>query len=373
MSIRTLTEEELEYLIIGAKILGTGGGGSEKEAKKMVQQLVKEGKKVRLCAIDAIPEEEMCAIVGIVGGGITERERAFVKDLETTIHDSMVEAAKKLEQYLIDTSTISKKGLYGFYATEMGPENIIIPLYVAAKLEKIAVDGDACGRSKPEIVLSTTNVYGAPITPLAIVSKYGDVSILESTVDDYRAETIVRQMAIISGGEVGCCRCPIHGKDLKNGAIIKGTITKAIKLGKNVVEAREKRKDLSEVISDTIEGKIIFKGQVEEFERIEKGGFVWGKIIFQGSEGTEYQNQQLLVDYKNEYLSAILEKEIIAQVPDSIIIIDSKTGEGLTPWEEDFKNKQRETTIIWKRAAEIWHTPKGLELFGLEHFRKEMS
>ena len=55
--------------------------------------------------------------------------------------------------------------------------------------------------------------------------------------------------------------------------------------------------------------------------------------------------------------------------PDSIIIIDSQTGEGLSPWTNDFLIKNREMAVLRKEAAAIWKTKKGLEIFGLNHFQ----
>ena len=53
--------------------------------------------------------------------------------------------------------------------------------------------------------------------------------------------------------------------------------------------------------------------------------------------------------------------------PDSIIIVDAQTGFGLTPWEDDFK-EGRLVTVLIRKAAEIWQSEKGLEIFGPQNF-----
>ncbi|MHA1778101.1 MAG: S-methyl thiohydantoin desulfurase domain-containing protein, partial [Candidatus Heimdallarchaeaceae archaeon] len=255
MEFRVLSASDLESLIIGATILGTGGGGSKDIARELAKRIISSGKTPKLLSVDSIPDDETCAIIGMVGGGVSNKELKYIENLQASISEPMLEAVKVLEKHLLPNKS---KGFFGLYATEMGPENIILPIFVASMIDKYVIDGDACGRSKPEISISTTHVYGLAITPLSIVSKYGDYLILDDVQNDHRAEAIVRHFAIMSGGEVACCRCPAKGKDLKNGAIIPGTISSAIELGNKVQESRKEGVDLVATISTAINGKVLF-------------------------------------------------------------------------------------------------------------------
>lgn len=367
MNSRVLSSSDFESLIVGATILGTGGGGSKIVARELAGKILDSGKQATLVPVDEIPEDEICAIIGMAGGGVSEQELQHIEGLEELVFEPMIEAVKLLEKHLF---TDHSKGFFGFYATEMGPENIMLPIFAAVMLGKYVVDGDACGRSKPEISISTTHVYGLPITPLSVVSRYGDYIILENAQNDFRAEKIVRHFSIMSGGEVACCRCPALGKDLKAGAIIPGTISKAIELGDAVLKGRDNNVDLVNLIVSKINGKLLFRGRVAKFERFEKGGFTSGHIVLEGSPNSDFSARHIAIYYKNEYIYVSEKSEIIASVPDSIIVIDAKTGEGLSPWTNDFLVKDREIAVLWKEAAPIWKTDKGLEIFGLKHFEE---
>jgi hypothetical protein len=58
--------------------------------------------------------------------------------------------------------------------------------------------------------------------------------------------------------------------------------------------------------------------------------------------------------------------------PDSISIVDSRTGIGLSNWKGDF-SKDREVTVLGFKAADIWRTEKGVGLFGPKHFGFDMD
>ena len=50
------------------------------------------------------------------------------------------------------------------------------------------------------------------IAPLAVASKFGDVAIISEVVDDFRAEAIVRAIAVASQNTVGVTDHPVLGK-----------------------------------------------------------------------------------------------------------------------------------------------------------------
>jgi hypothetical protein len=53
--------------------------------------------------------------------------------------------------------------------------------------------------------------------------------------------------------------------------------------------------------------------------------------------------------------------------PDTICVVDAKTGEGLSVWGQEF-GKNREVVVFGRRAYKIWRTKRGIELFSPKHF-----
>ncbi len=362
MVIKEISKQEAYDLVTGAKILACGGGGSEKNAIRNINQIYEKGDYFSIADLSDFKEEDHICIIGMVGGGITTEEKKIVENLSVVQKKPMMEAVKQLENFLdINFSA--------FVATELGPNNSIIPLMVAAQMGKTGINGDCCGRSKPKISISTTRVAGIPITPFSIVNHYGDVQIVKKTVNDIRGEIIAREASKISGGSVSVARCPMTIKQAQT-AVIPNTFSLAIQVGQKIREVNEKGDSPLDVIKEVLpDSRLVFSGKVKDFSRIEKSGFTSGEIIL---ESTEKTKQHLKIWYQNEYLLSWLNDKHYITCPDGFYIIDSQTGFGLTPWEEDF-NEGREITVFTRDAPEIWQSKQGLEVFGPKAFDKNWS
>jgi DUF917 family protein len=357
LTIKNLSRREALDLVIGAKILSCGGGGSESEAVEQINEIYDEGESLTIADLSDFQKEDSICIIGMVGGGVTKEDMKAIEGLEIIEEEPMIRAVEALESFL-DIS------FQGFVATELGPYNSIVPLIVASKMGKMGVDGDCCGRSKPQISISTTTVCGIDISPFSMVNSFGDIQIVETAVDDIRGELIARTAARLSGGSLSVARCPMTIEQART-AVIPNTFSRAIELGRKVRDANKIRTNPIRVILEVIpDSKEIFKGKVSKFSRKEEGGFTSGEIIL---ESNEEKQDKLRIFYQNEYLLAWLNDKQLISCPDSIIVVDSETGYGLTPWEDDFK-ADRLVTVIAQEAPEIWKTEKGLEVFGPQVF-----
>jgi len=356
--IRELSKQEAYDLVIGAKILANGGGGSEKQALNLIDEVYNMEKNFKLASLSSLKKNDLLCIIGLVGGGISEEDKDVVKDLQSVIKNPMISAVAVLEDYIGIQFT-------GFIATELGPNNSIIPLYTAALMDRIVVDGDCCGRSKPKISISTTTVKNIPIFPFSICSEFGDKIIVEETVDDSRGEYIARVISRFSDGHIGVARCSMTGQQAEE-AIIPNTLSKAIKLGKIVREAtRDNKNPIQAILNAIPEACLVFEGKITKFNRTEEGGFTFGIIELRNDN-----NHFFKVFYQNEYLLTWFDKKQFISCPDSIIIVDEKTGLGLTPWEDDFKIN-RKVVVLAIDAPKIWRTKRGLEVFGPKNFQKD--
>jgi len=355
--VKTLDKQDIEDLLVGANILGTGGGGETKLARPMIEEVYARKKHFDLISLKEVPDDEIVMIVGTVGGGVSKAIKRKVADLPKMMESPEFSARKELAEYL-------GKEPYAFFPSEIGAANTLVPMYVAAMLDRCCIDADAGGRAKPEISLSTTNVAGLHVFPLAIVTPFGDTIILKHAVDDARAEDICRYVAVASGGICGVARCPTKGKDIRN-AVVPDSISETIVIGRSIREARERREDPVQAFIDASEGFLLFRGKVDSFERKEDGGFMWGNISIIGTE--DFRREELRIWFKNEYLITWRNGKPYVTCPDSVCVVDGKTGEGLSAWGREFK-KKREVAIVGKKAYKIWRTKRGIELFSPRHF-----
>ena len=229
------TEEDFEDVIIGAKILGCGGGGEESIARVRVNYILEHGMKVKVIDPKDVPDEAVLCVSGMVGGRASPDCLKLIEDLDPVVSRPMVAATKLLQDYL-------EVPLHTLVSTEIGAGNFLVPIMVSAQFGINMLDGDLCGRAKPEISISTSNVAGLSITPLAIASRFGDEIILKDAITDQRAETIARNMAVLSGGSVGVARCPHKWLEYKK-AVIPNTLSKSKNLGTALREVRASGSD----------------------------------------------------------------------------------------------------------------------------------
>ncbi len=348
------TQLDFDDLIFGAKILGCGGGGEESLARSRGKFILDNSLTVSIIDPKKIPSNALLCVTGMVGGRTTPETISHIANLSEIDPWPMLTATALLESHL-------KTKIHTLVSTEIGAGNFLVPILVSARLGINVLDGDLCGRAKPEISISTSNVIGIPITPLAIASTVGDQLILNSAQTDQRAETIARNLAVLAGGGVGVARCPALWSEYQK-AIIPNTMSLAKNLGTAVRAAQEEDHDPIQAICSIIDGKILFSGEVKSFFAQDEGGFVIGELILIGID-----NHELKILFKNEYLITWLDNQPFVTVPDLICVVDAKTGEGLTPWSNDFPNN-RSVVVIGKKNHSIWYSQKGLDIFGPQHF-----
>jgi DUF917 family protein len=354
--VHTLSLEEANNMVNGAQILATGGGGDFNKAKRKIEQIYTNQGRFKIQKIDEFEPNDMICIIGEVGGGISSKDMKYVEYLEKTTDNIMIEAVNGLEDYL-------GTEFAGFVSTEMGPGNIVVPLEVGSLMDRVVVDGDMCGRSKPMISISTTRVADIAITPLTITNVYGDRIILKKSVSDKRAEDICRVISRVSNGSIGVARCPMKIEDAKR-AVISGTISQAIRLGESIKNANKFQQDIIPVIERESNSQLVFIGTVEHFTRVEEGGFTSGTIKLKSHQSS------LKLWYKNEFLLLWIDEKPHISCPDSILVVNRLTGEGLSPWTNAFQEENLEVAVFFKPSAPIWRTRKGLKIFGPQLFDK---
>ena len=196
--MRKLTRTEVDEILLAATILGTGGGGSLDEGMKLMDEIFSQGKDLILADYDEVPEDALIGSPYMCGAisPLTEEEIAKYKDLPVMEDDFCVIAARSMEEF------IGKK-FAGFNSVEFGGGNTAVAMYVAATAGVPIMNCDAAGRAVPDLQLSTYNIHGINIAPVAVANEFGDQAIFTHLVNDYRAEDMVRELAVVSKNAIG--------------------------------------------------------------------------------------------------------------------------------------------------------------------------
>ncbi|WP_028776076.1 DUF917 domain-containing protein [Shimazuella kribbensis] len=354
--MRTLHLQEVEDILYGACIYGTGGGGSLDEGLALVRELYKAGKQVTILTLDEVKDNWLIASPYYVGS-VAPPSKEVSKRLENLpiIKENVSTiAARALQEYLGEP-------IQAVIATELGG-NTAWAMETAASLGVPLIDADPAGRAVPDLAHTTFNIFDVSITPFSLANKYGDTVIVETAVNHDRAEQIARSFATISGNFSGVCDHPIKGEKLKN-SVISGTLTQAERVGRAMRLANDQGDSPVNSVILAGKGELLIEGIVSDATWVDTGGFIEGSITVR-SINNDRKNTSLNIWFRNEYMIAKRGEEIVSIIPELIVILDRKTG---IPILNPNCTTEMDVAVVTFPAPKVWESDKGLTIFGPEY------
>lgn len=349
--MRNLNYQELEDIIFGCTILGTGGGGDLKGGIFAVKDALSKGKEFKLIDFEEIKENSYYVNPYFCGSISPESEE------EKELNPELIYAVKGLEKYM-------DINFDGVVSIEYGGGNTGQCMATGAMLDKYIVDADGAGRAVPELQFSTYYVTDNPIYPFSVATKYEDVAIFTKVESDERAEALSRMMAVATDNLVGMADHPIKGSDLKN-AVIPNALTYAQKIGKARREALENGENPINAILEEGNGKLIAKGRVNAkntYWEI-KDGFTTGEIGISGID--DFKNKEYRIWYRNENMIIWENKEVKLTCPDLICVVNLEDGYPIT---NPNCTENQEVAVLAFEAHPLWKTEKGLKILNPKFF-----
>ncbi len=355
--MKKLSRQDLHDILLGAAILGTGGGGSLEEGIKLIDKSYDEGFEFNLAKLDEIPDEALVGTpygCGSISPLTPEQIEEYSKlpKIETT---SQVAAVKVLEKYYDES-------FYGLVATELGGMNTAVALEASGRLNKPLIDADPAGRSVPCLQHSTYYLNDVPIFPLSIANSFGDEMIITKSISDERAEALTRAAAVASFNHVGVVDHPNRWSVLKD-TLLNNTISLCLDIGKTARESQNKNENFAYSIAEKFDGYILFKGVIEKANWEDKDGFTFGNYYIKGLD--DYEGKEMRIWFQNENIISWINDEIYVTVPDSINIVDNEKN---MPLLNPYGKEGMEITVFGLKAFTEWRSKKGLEVFGPTFF-----
>lgn len=350
---RTIGVEEMEYLALGAAVLGTGGGGDPFIGKLMAQKAIRECGPVTLLSPDEVPDDVLVVPVAMMGAPTVFFEK--IPNGDEALH-----SLRRLEDHL-------GKKAFAVMPMECGGLNSTVPFVVAARAGLPLVDADGMGRAFPELQMETFNVYGVHGTPMVITDERGNWCLV-NTIDNAMMEHIARGITVRMGGVGHIAEYPMTGEQMKESSI-HGTTTLLIDIGKAIVHARERHESPLEAMSKALAASIygapvvLFEGKIVDVDRTTAEGFTRGTVKLEGigeDAGNRFQ-----VDFQNENLIAYRNDQVAATVPDLITFLDMETYKPITT--ETLRFGYR-VVCIGIPTPPIMRSDKALEIWGPRYF-----
>jgi uncharacterized protein len=342
--VRRFAEEQLDDLAVGAAILGTGGGGNPYIGKLLARSALRESGPVTIVDVDEVPDDALVVPSAMMGA-----PTVIVEKLPSG--EEAVRAFRALEQHL-------GRAITHTMPIEAGGLNSVIPFAVAARLGLPIVDADGMGRAFPEVQMVTAGVYGIPATPMALADEKGNEVILAGTLDNRWTERFARSITVDMGSTAMVAQYPLTGRQLKQ-AMVPGTLGLAEELGRLVRETKAEHGDPVAAVVERLAGRRLFTGKVTDVERRTVAGFARGEARLEGIGG--HDGSELTLQFQNEHLVARRGGEVLASVPDLIMVLDGETGEATTT--EDLRYGYR-VAVLGAPCDGRWRTDPGLELVG---------
>lgn len=315
-----ITAEDIEPLIEGLTIMGTGGGGSPAFGRAILENDLRHGRRLSMIAPDEIKDEAQVVSGGIMGStkvidrlGFDEIVRRWESDFE------LASATRMMEQVL-------GRPVDHIVPFEVGGLNTPVILTLAARLGIGAVDGDALGRSAPQTQMTSFIGHGISLTPMPLVDSNGNVIVVQEARDPTLPDKLGRHMLSNSSGMGANNHYPMSGRDLKR-AVIPGTVTQALRLGRKLAAARAAGKDCIQTVADHLEGRHVFTGRVTQLVEATREGFYATTVYLRGTETSPAAEAQLTI--QNETMLLNLDGKIVAIFPDLVCMLDPASGRAI--------------------------------------------
>lgn len=334
-----ITIDDVDALAIGATVLGSGGGADPTpEAQRLKERLMDVG-SVSVIALDALLDDELVAPLAFMGAPIVSIEKlASGKECSTLL--SMVQ-----EHFSAPVRAVAP--------CEIGGSNAFVPLIEACINRALTVvDADMIGRAFPELQMSSCALAGIACAPAFLCDAEGNRATV-LTQKPEKMEAMCRALTCSMGSNTAVSAYIMRGRDAKR-ALIPGTITRALKIGKTLLNGGflAFEKDFG--------AKRLASGVVVDVEQEVRDGFLFGNVCIQ----TEGGSVQIL--FQNEYLFVCFDTELLAATPDIIVILEKETSLPLSSERLCFG---QQVVLFALDAPSIWKTREGLSLVGPQVFK----
>lgn len=338
--------EDIDDIALGASLLGAGGGGDPYIGKLMVLSAIRECGPITLLDPDEVSDNALIVPIGMMGAPTVLAEKGIGNNEVQALLDMIVDYFGKKPD--------------AFMCTEAGGVNSMMPLCASARLGIPLIDADGMGRAFPELQMETMTIGGVAASPIFLVDEKGN-RVTFQTIDNNWTESLARACTICCGGNVCVCMYTMDGATFKQFSVFR-TLSRCRELGA-LIRTAKNQPDKESFFLQGSGALLLFRGKIIDVMRNTNGAFNLGKVTLMGIGG--YKGKEAVISFQNENLSAEIDHQIQATVPDLICLVDSETFHPVTT---DALKYGKRVLLIAMPCHPLWRTEKGLELVGPRYF-----
>ena len=315
-----LKAADIEPLLEGLAILGTGGGGSPKLGRAILENEFRMKREITIVDPNDISDDAFVASGGIMGSV------SFLDRIDTGSLINQWEEKFELMEAMKTMSSYKGKEIDYVVPFEVGGLNTPVILSLAARMGISTIDGDSLGRSAPETQMASFLGHDISLVPMPLVDMHGNTIIVTGQGKATFADEIGRWMITKGGGMGANSHYPMSGVELKR-SVIPNTITKALKTGRSIISARNEGRDPIAAVIDELKGLKLFQGRVYKLEGEDKGGFYITNVMLGGTGVFEGVKAKLVI--KNETMALWIDGKLKSVFPDLVCMLDVDNGSGI--------------------------------------------
>ncbi|MGW3348163.1 DUF917 domain-containing protein [Nonomuraea rubra] len=339
---------DIPALARGCAVLGTGGGGDVRTGSLAAIRAIREYGPVPLVKLDDLPGDALILPLSGIGA--------------PTVSHEMIHGEDEPKRIAEEAERLFGRPPSAIMSSEIGGANGVAPVAWAAQLGVPLLDADGMGRAFPEVQMVSMYVAGIP-ADLVIMSDVAGNVVTIRPVDGLWSERIARAVCVAAGSHALMSDYLLTA-DRARGAVIEGTVTRALEIGR----ATEGAADPLAALRDRLGATRLITGKLTDVARRTTGGFVRGTATIEGTG--DDRGRRLTLELQNENLVADEGGRIRAMVPDLITVVDTETAAAIQT--EALRYGQRVTVLAWP-CDPLWRTPKGLETAGPRAFGYDLG
>lgn len=315
-----LDKNDVNALLIGFGIYGTGGGGDPEWGRKILENDFSRGRVYNIVDPEDVEDDAFVCSGGIMGS---------VKALESMSYEEIV--ATWEEDFVLLKAVREMEKLKGrkidyIIPFEAGGLNSPVIMTLAARMGIPVINADAVGRSAPETQMTSFIGYDISLTPMPLVDNMGNtIIVMESDKSTYADE--IGRFVVTKGGGMGAnAHYAMSGTQLKK-SCIPGAISNSIRVGKTILNAKASGQNPLQAFMAEEKGLKLFEGVVDVVEGDDKGGFYLTNATMNGSG--EFADKKAKLVIKNEVMAVWVDEKIKSIFPDLACLIYTDNGTGV--------------------------------------------
>ena len=352
--------DDIQPLLEGLTILGTGGGGAPGWGRAILQNEFDQGREMRIVDARSIADEARVSCGGIMGS-TKIIDVMSIEEVVNSWEDDFV---------LLKPFRVMAEHLGGpldhVVPFEVGGLNTPVIMSLCARLGISMIDGDGLGRSAPETQMTSFIGHGVSLTPMPLVDAQGNAIIVTQSAEATYADEIGRWVVTRGGGLGGNSHYPMTGQQLK-GAVIPNTVSLARELGQAVLDARILGTDPVAAASLELKGRHLFTGSISRLEEKEQTGFYLTVVTLAGFG--EWSDQTAELTIMNEVMLCRRNGQLAVIFPDLVCMLDPSSGRGLMSTElREGTEVALIGTACHKRLRRAASSPQGQKSFSPARF-----